>query len=104
MSIFTAMTKAYSLEDAFKEADSTSAAMQAAINEWFQLYYEAKANKESDPCQRIAYTVVNKLTKTVFGEYTATSKDAFAQAVLEALNAKKRKAIEVCAYRIGNRR
>lgn len=35
----------------------------------------------------ISFTIVRKLTKTTFSEYTATSKDAFAAQVLDALHA-----------------
>lgn len=95
MSIFTALTNAYSLEDAFREKDCTSQEMKAAIQEWFRLYYEWEATKDSDPCQRIAATVVNKLTKTCFGEYQASSKDEFVQSVLEALSICKREAMQL---------
>jgi len=40
--------------------------------------------RESDPCQQIAYTIVHKLTKTAFGEYKSASDDGFAQGALEA--------------------
>ena len=95
MSIFTALTTAYSLEDAFKAKDCTSQAMRNAIDEWFRLYYDRVPTKDSDPCQRIAYTVVNKLTKTCFGEYNATSEDEFAQSVLVALDKRKRKGMQI---------
>lgn len=95
MSIFTALKTPYSLEDAFRAKDITSSEMRAAITEWFRLYYEREATKDSDPCQRIAYTVVNKLTKTCFGEYQATSKDAFAQSILKGLDVSKRKAMQM---------
>lgn len=95
MSIFEALKTPYSLEEAFRAKDITSAAMRAAITEWFRLYYEREATEDSDPCQRIAYTVVNKLTKTCFGEYQASSTDEFAQSVLAALDAKKRKAMQM---------
>lgn len=95
MSIFTALTSAYSMEEAFGAKDCTSEAMRSAIAEWFRLYYEREATKDSDPCQRIAYTVVNKLTKTCFGEYQANSDDEFVQSVLEALGVKKRKAMQM---------
>lgn len=94
MGIFTAMTSAYSLEEAFGAKDCTTEAMRNAIAEWFRLYYEQAPTKDSDPCQRIAYTVVNKLTKTCFGEYQATSKDEYAQTVLEALYKRKRRAMQ----------
>ena len=95
MSIFTALTNAYSLEDAFKAKDITSRKMKTAIEEWFRLYYEEDATKDSDPCQRIAPTIVSKLTKTCFGEYQATSKDEFAQSVLDALSGCKREAMQM---------
>ena len=85
MSIFSALRDAYSLEDAFQAKDCTSQAMREAIGEWFRLYYEREATEESDPCQRIAYTIVNKLTKTAFGEYKAEGGDEFERAALEAL-------------------
>ena len=95
MSIFTALKTPYSLEDAFRAKDITSSEMRAAIAEWFRLYYEREATKDSDPCQRIAYTVVNKLTKTCFGEYKATSKDAFSQSILKGMDVSKRKAMQM---------
>lgn len=95
MSVFDALKTPYSLEDAFRAKDITSDAMRLAIAEWFRLYYEREATEDSDPCQRIAYTVVNKLTKTCFGEYKAESKDEFAQSVLTALDAAKRNAMQL---------
>lgn len=95
MSIFTALTSAYSMEEAFGAKDCTTEAMRNAIAEWFRLYYDRTPTKDSDPCQRIAYTVVNKLTKTCFGEYQANSDDEFVQSVLEALGVKKREAMQM---------
>lgn len=95
MSIFTALTNKYSLEEAFKATDYTSAAMRDAIQEWFSLYYDRPATKDSDPCQRIAATVVNKITKACFSEYTADSKDEYAAAVLSALDDCKNTAMQI---------
>ena len=86
---------AYCYEDAFDARDCTSDAMQAAIQEWFDLYYETVPTKDEDPCQRIAYTVVNKLVKTVFGEYTASSNDDFARGVLNALEPRRKLAMQM---------
>lgn len=94
MSIWSALNSAYSYEDAFRAKDSTSSAMRLAVQEWFKLYYQREATEESDPCQRIAYTVVNKLTKTAFGEYKASSEDKFAQAILSALDVVKKAAMQ----------
>ena len=95
MSLWNALHSAYSLEDAFGARDCTSQAMREAVKEWFRLYYQREATEESDPCQQIAYTIVNKLTKTAFGEYRANSEDEYAQAVLDALNARKREAMQL---------
>lgn len=94
MSIWSALNSAYSYEDAFQAKDITSKAMLDAVKEWFHLYYQRAPTEESDPCQRIAYTIVNKLTKTAFGEYAAESEDEFAQMVLTALNAVKETAMQ----------
>lgn len=95
MSIWSALNSAYSYEDAFRAKDSTSQAMRLAVKEWFRLYYEQEATEEFDPCQRIAYTIVNKLTKTAFGEYKADGGDGFVQTVLAALGAVRKKAMQM---------
>jgi len=95
VSIFTALRGAFSYEDAFRAKDCTSQSMREAVREWFRLYYERQATEDSDPCQQIAYTIVNKLTKTAFGEYKAVSDDGFAQGVLDALGKVRRKAMQL---------
>ncbi len=82
----------YGYEGAFGAWDQTSKAMRSAIENWFSLYY-GKVGKGADPSQRIAYTVVTKLTKTIFGEYKATSKDQNAQQVLDALHKVRKQAV-----------
>lgn len=87
MSILNVITnKTYGYEDAFGTADCSSIYMKDAIEEWFRLFYQDKPDKFGDPCQRIPYTVVNKLTKTMFGEYQATGQDDFASSVLDGLD------------------
>lgn len=86
---------AYCYEDAFDAKDCTSDVMRAAIQEWFDLYFETVPAKDEDPCQRIAYTVVNKLVKTVFGEYTAATTDNFARGVLDALEPRRKLAMQM---------
>ena len=51
--------------------DTSTAAMRAAVREWFELFFmrEAVKGKEEDPAQRIPYTITNKLTKACFAEY-----------------------------------
>ena len=65
----------YSYQEAFGASDKTSAAMKKAIRDWFSLYFQQETTPDSDPCQRIAYTVVNKITKAVFSEYKASCQD-----------------------------
>lgn len=95
MSIFAALRGAYSYEDAFGAKDCTSLAMRRAVREWFRLYYDTEGTEESDPCQRIAFTITRKLTATAFSEYTATSEDEFAQGVLAAMGGAKKKAMQL---------
>lgn len=85
----------YQYEAAFNAADKTSRAMRKAIDNWFSLYYRQDADKSQDPCQRIAYTVVNKLTKTVFGEYAAKTEDPVLALWLQKLDQKKKEALQL---------
>lgn len=94
MSVFTALATPYSIEEAFGAKDSTTQEMRQAILDWFDLYYNREETKDRDPCQRIAYTVVNKLTRTCFGEYQANSKDEFAQMLLDRLELIRKKAMQ----------
>ena len=55
----------YGYESAFGAWDQTSKAMRSAIEDWFSLYY-GKAEADAEPAQRIAYTVVTKLVRTIF--------------------------------------
>lgn len=77
----------FDYQQAFGAADKTTAAMKKAIAKWQELYYHSDVTKQVDPCQRIGYTVVNKLVRTIFGEYSATAEDAKAQLVISRLDA-----------------
>ncbi len=85
----------YSYEAAFGAADITSRSMKQAINDWFSLYYRQAADKTSDPCQRIAYTVVGKLVRAIFGEYKMTCQDDLGRAAAEQLDRIKEKAMQL---------
>lgn len=80
---------------AFHASDVTTSAMRTAITQWFDLYYHDAPSDAHDPCQRIPYTIVRKLTKTVFSEYEASSQDKFADKVLRALEIKKHDALQM---------
>ena len=85
----------YSYEEAFGASDITTRAMRNAIESWFRLYYGTGGNENTDPCQRVAYSVVNKLVRTVFGEYQPTGADPFTAEILRGLTEKARQAMEM---------
>lgn len=84
-----------SYQDAFEANDITSEAMKTAIRDWYNLYFDNEATEKEDPCQQIPYTIIRKLTKTAFAEYSATSKDTFVDGVLAALDAKRADAMQM---------
>lgn len=84
----------YSYEEAFGAADKTSRAMRRAIADWYDLYFRDSWQQDRDPGQRIAYTVVNKLVKTIFGEYKAQVQGKQEQMAVAALDGKCREAMQ----------
>lgn len=80
---------------AFKANDITTDKMRKAIPEWFELYYQKEPSNGEDPCQQIPYTIVRKLTKTVFSEYEATSKNEYANGILKSLAQKNAEAMQM---------
>lgn len=85
MSFSTLLGNATGYAAAFQANDVTTDEMRTAINGWFQLYYQQFPADGEDPCQQIPYTIVRKLTKTVFAEYEANSEDPFAADLLKTL-------------------
>ena len=85
----------YDYEQAFGLADKTSAPMRQAIARWFSMYYDTSAGQEKDACQRIPYSVVNKLVISAFSEYKATASTDFGARILQALDKKKRTAMQM---------
>ena len=85
----------YNYEQAFGVGDKTSASMRKAIARWFQMYYDGTATETVDPCQRIPYTLVNKLVKGVFGEYKASADTAFGEKLLKEIHTQKRRAMQL---------
>lgn len=78
----------------FGAGDVTTAAMREALQSWFSLYYGV-AQEGEDPCQRIAYTLVSKLTRRIFGEYRATAKEPATNQLLQALDKVKSRAMQL---------
>lgn len=85
----------FNCQEAFGAWDKTSLPMRAALREWFALYYRDKPDGREDPCQRIACTVVGKLVRAVFAEYSAHAEDPFVRQVLRALEAHKETAVQL---------
>lgn len=85
----------YDYEERFGAADKTTKEMKSAIREWFDLYYLAESQTNRDPCQRIAYTVVNKLVKAIFSEYTATAADSAYQHLIAQLDDCRKQAVQL---------
>jgi len=85
----------YGYAQHFGAQDRTGKAMQKAIDQWFDLYYQKENDPQKDTCQRVAYTVVNKLTRGVFSEYHAQSQDGFTQRVLDDLENISREAVQL---------
>lgn len=84
----------YSYEEAFGAADKTTPAMRRAIRDWYELYFSDTRQENRDPGQRIAYTVVNKLVKTIFGEYGTQIQGQLEQQAVAALNERSREAVQ----------
>lgn len=97
MSIISAAfnNKIQNFEDAYHVKDITTPSMKTAIKDWFWLYYNEVPTDIEDPCQRLPFTVVNKLTKTVFSEYEAKSSNSFASSLLKALDRRKKKVMQM---------
>ena len=84
------------VQRAFPDAkDCTSPAMKNAIRDWFRLYFDDAATEEEDPCQRLPVAIVGRLGRACFGEYAAGAQKDFAQAVLDGLEAVRRKAMQL---------
>lgn len=85
----------YDYEQAFGACDKTGSVMRKAIDRWFGMYYNGASDETEDACQRIPYTVVNKLVKAVFGEYQASADTAFAEDVLVGMDEKQKMALQL---------
>jgi len=83
-----------SLKEVFHVRDITSERMKEAIKDWYRLYFGVEDSADEDDTQRIAYTIVRKITKNVFAEYDAQGKTEFEKQVLEALDRAKKKAMQ----------
>ncbi len=88
----------FHFEQAFPDAkDCTSEAMRRAVQDWFGLYFDGEMTGEEDPCQRLPYTIVNKLARACFAEYRASAapEAPFAAGILEGLEAARSRAMQL---------
>lgn len=85
----------YDYASRFGGADKTTKSMKQAIADWFALYYGDASTQDQDPCQRIAYTVVNKLVKAIFSEYSAVAEDPNCQKLVEELDKHRKQAVQL---------
>ena len=100
MSVFGAALgrQIHSFAQAYPGArDCTTAAMNAAIEDWFRLYFDREVTDEEDPCQRLPYTVVSKLSRSCFAEYRAAADggEPFVAGILDGLDGVRRKAMQL---------
>lgn len=83
------------VELGFGAKDITSDSMGRAIEQWFRLFYGAGDGERFDPCLQIPYTVVRKLTRGVFSEFSAASDGPATAAILKGLDAVASRAVEM---------
>lgn len=87
------------LEQAFGRQDTTTPKMQAAIREWFDLYYGGTREGES-AALRLPVLIVGRLCHTVFAEYESrllppeSEKSAWMRGSLTALDAVRGRALQ----------
>jgi len=84
----------YSYEEAFGDYDKTTTAMRNAVQEWFSLYY-GEGTADEDTCQRLGYMLVNKLVKTIFGEYATQASEPVIQQIVRRLEEHKKEAVQL---------
>lgn len=102
MSIMSAIAnanKVFTYEQVFGVRDVTTSKMQAALNDWYDLYFNDQATKEEDPAQRLPTAVVSKLYKVIFSEYEAAparkgGNAEFVKSVMAQVDAVRKKAMQ----------
>ncbi len=96
MSVISALlnrNKVYSFADAFGAKDITTSEMQEAIKLWLTMYFD-HSDKDFDDCQRLPVLIVNKLEKTTFSEYETSTKNTFAESILNSLERVRKNAFQ----------
>lgn len=78
--------------------DITTDRMREAISDWFGLYFDRGNDGEEDPCQRLPYTIVSKLTRACFSEYeiaAAGNNKPFLEGVLAEIEKMRKRAMQL---------
>lgn len=88
------------LDRKFKEGfgeggETASAAMKAALKDWFSLYFDREKTEQEDPSQRLGFVIVQKLSRACFAEYRSKASDGFYQNTLAALDRVKGRAMQM---------
>lgn len=83
------------LAELLGQKDCTSQAMQQAIDEWFEMYFQQEITQQEEPCQRLPTLIVHKLSRACFGEYEAKSHQPFGNMLLKRIDKVKRKAMQL---------
>lgn len=98
LSAAASSNKLHSIEEVFRQRDITTPEMRTAILSWYAAYFASEPDKHADPCQRLPVTIVNKLYKTIFSEYSATAAGALKpvlQGLLARLDCVRKRAMQL---------
>ncbi len=88
----------YHFEQAYPGTrECTTEEMQRAIADWFALYFQDQVTEKEDPCQRLPYTIVHKLTRACFSEYqvSASENKPFVQELLQRVESIRKKTMQL---------
>lgn len=99
VSAWISANQIHNIEQALGAKDVTSFAMQQAVTDWYNLYYDSEPKEDEDPSQRLPFTIVSKLYKAIFSEYKALAAKSDAQAafiteLLTGLDAVRKRAVQ----------
>lgn len=82
-----------SVQEAFKEPDTTSELMKRSIEDCYFLFYDGMTDTE-DGCMNIPATIINKLVKTTFSEYSTRTDNDAVNELLKKLDKIKKEALQ----------
>lgn len=82
------------IAEVFHKKEITTTEMRNKVDDWYNMYLSKQVPSGEDDHLRLPYTVVNKLYKAIFAEYEAESDNEVVQAILDALNEHKKRAMQ----------